>query len=202
MPKHVRSAARELALALLVVSLSAGVGAAQSAANGLLGIFFDAQGTKCEGTLGQGGITTLYIVLVANGDTRGGIAGGELRVEAESSGYRLFGPHPFEQFTPVGDPFGSGVYLGAKCQSGVAIPIYSFQVQNLGGSGDGVISITPPSTPSNPEFPCALVLLCDTPAFTKICVRPGKAVLNPTGSVACGSGAASSEWGRVKELYR
>ena len=204
MLKRVRSTARELALALLVVSISVGVAAAQGAGNGLLGIFFDNNGSKCEGTLATGGLTTLYVLLAANGDTRGGIAGVEFQVEAETSGLRLFGEHPlFPQPTLVGSALGNGIYLADKnCQSGVVVPILSFQVQNLSGGSDAVVSIAPHSTPSNPEFPCALVNLCDAPAFTKVCVRPGKAVLNPTGSIACGSGAASSEWGRVKELYR
>jgi hypothetical protein len=204
MPKHVRSAARELALALLVVSLSAGVGAAQSAANGLLGIFFDTNGSKCDGTIPQGGMTTLYVLLAANGDTRGGIKGAEFRVSSESTGYRFFG----ENISPIfnihlGHLFTEGLNVAAPdCVNQVVVPMVSFQVQNLGGGSDAVVSIEPRNPPSNSNFPCALVNLCDAPTYTAVCVRPGKAVLNPSGSVACGSGASSSEWGRVKELYR
>jgi hypothetical protein len=52
---------------------------------------------------------------------------------------------------------------------------------------------------------CPLVTLCDTPAFTSICMDMGPkniAVLNPSGAIPCGVTAESSEWGAVKELYR
>jgi hypothetical protein len=205
MPKRVRSTARELALALLVVSISVGVGAAQSAANGMLGVFFDSNGSKCDGIVAQGGMTTLYVLLAADGDTRAGISGAEFRIEMEGSGYRLFAEEVIFPNVKVqlGQALGEGINVaGDPCVNQVVVPMVRFQVQNLGGRSDAVISIEPKNPPSSPNVPCALVNLCDAPAYTAVCVRPGKAVLNPTGSIVCGSGAAASEWGRVKELYR
>ena len=108
----------------------------------------------------------------------------------------------------IGDVLGAGgnvvTNYEKNCTSGIAVPILKFQVQNLSGGSDVILSIGAKNPPSSlPEgFACPLVNLCDYPTFTSVCLRPGKAVLNPTGSIACGSGAASSEWGRVKELYR
>ena len=207
MLKRVRSTARELALALLVASISVGVAAAQSAGNGILGVFFDTNGSTCEGTVPLGGIRTLYVLLAADGDTRGGIAGAEFRIETNASGYRFFGDNVIlPGGNKLGDPLGSGtnVYTNYEnnCTNGTVVPILSFQVQSLSGGNDAVISIEPKNPPSSTNFSCPLVTLCDYPTFTSVCLRPGKAVLNSTGSVVCGSGAASSEWGRVKELYR
>lgn len=89
-----------------------------------------------------------------------------------------------------------------QCQNRVPIPIYSFQVQNLGGGRDGILQIEAKNPPTNPTFPCPLVTLCNAPSYTTVCIEPGVAVLNPSGAIKCGSTAEASEWGRVKELYR
>jgi len=202
MPQSARSAALKLGAASVFVLLFAANGAAQG--NGVLGVYFDANGSECSGSIGPGAFRTLYVLFSPDGDTRGGIKGAEFRIEISGSGYNLFGPqYLFPEGTQVGDALGDGVITAPRvCQSGLVIPVLRFQVQNVGGGSDVVISIAPKNPPSNGSFPCPLVNLCDTPMFTQVCVRPGKAVLNPSGSIVCGSGASSAEWGRVKELYR
>ena len=197
-----RRAARTLAAALLVL-LAAAEGAAEG--NGVLGLFFDANASACSGRIAPGGLATLYVLLAPDGDTRGGISGAEFRVTTAATGYRLFAEEALlpNLIVKLGEALGAGTNVAANgCPSGLVIPILRFQVQNLSGGNDAVVGIDAKNPPQNPDFPCALVTLCDLPAYTKVCIRPGKAVLNPTGSVACGSGAASAEWGGVKELYR
>jgi hypothetical protein len=103
----------------------------------------------------------------------------------------------------VGNALGDGTNIVApSCQNGLPIPVMRLQVTNLSGGRDGVIEIAPKSPPSNPNFPCPLVTLCDTPIFTKVCITPDKAVCNPSGSLRCGVASEKSDWGRVKGLYR
>ncbi len=193
-------------LANVLVGLALiGVAAAPATArNGMLGVFFDEYGGQCSSTLRQGGITQMYVVFMPEGDTRGGITGAEFRIDMQDAdGYHVLGS---ENLLPIGlgDPFGGRMTVATgDCLSNLAIPLVRFQVQNIsGGSNAKFVAKVgdPPSAPT--EFPCALIVLCDAPAFTKICVETGKAVLNASGSTLCGSNSESAEWSRIKELYR
>ncbi len=201
------SSCRRFAVLVAMLLCVAAVPSAWAQINGTLGIFFDPYAKECAGPVSIGSARALYVLFLPEGDTRGGITGVEFRIDASAaSGYSFRGEAvampsairvgPLE----VGGP-GLSV-VSDQCHSRAPIPILSFQVQNLGGGTDGGLRIAAKDPPWNPNFPCPLVTLCDNPAFTKVCIAPGLAVLNPSGAIHCGSSAESSEWGRVKELYR
>jgi hypothetical protein len=57
------------------------------------------------------------------------------------------------------------------------------------------------TTPSNPNFLCPLVTLCDDPAFTKLCVTGGEAIFNPGAGHGCTVAVQQATWSGVKSLY-
>ncbi|MFQ5599325.1 MAG: hypothetical protein ACE5G2_02085 [Candidatus Krumholzibacteriia bacterium] len=197
-----------LILRLFVLTSLVGLGAASSALarNGLLGLFFDENASECTGDVGPGATKTLYVVLVPDGDTRGGITGAEFRVDIDDATSYVFQGE--EIVVPgaikVGDALGSGITLAwPECQSNLVIPILSFQVLNFGSGASGAnVRIDHHGSPSHREFVCPLAVLCNGPVFDKVCVESGKAVLNPSQPSPCGPTTESAEWSRVKELYR
>ncbi len=173
------------------------------AGNGMLGIFFDQYGAQCSGNVRQGGVASMYVVFLPDGDTRAGITGAEFRIETENAdGYSILAT---QSLLPValGDPFeGRMNVAGTECMTNLAIPLASIQVQNLSGASNAKFVVKAGSPPSAPSVPCALITLCDKPVYTALCVETGKAVINPTGNTECGSNSESAEWSRIKELYR
>lgn len=175
-----------------------------AAANGMLGVFFDEYGSTCSASVNSGGLITMYVVFLPDGDTRDGISGAEFRVEAqEAGGYNILAVQN-RMSVGLGDAFANGINVAGPCTSDLAIPLLSIQIQNVGGGSNAKFVARVREDPSDPQvFPCALVTLCDAPAFTKVCVETGKAILNPsTSNPDCGSNSESAEWSRIKELYR
>lgn len=179
--------------------------------NGTLGLFFDDRGQNCSTTLATGRSATLWVLLLPEGDTRGGIQGAEFRIDT--------GGAPGYTFSSEEVRFNDGFYVGGPAtgpgwivvstsgcvSAGAPIPIMRLQVTNIGGSRDATVVLAPQEPPSNRDFACPLVLLCDEPVFTKVCMEIGPknlAVLNPSGAIPCGVAAEASQWGAVKELYR
>jgi hypothetical protein len=202
---------RPLAIAsALCLSLALVSGAQAQGVNGTLGLFFDDRGQDCSTTLATGRTATLWVLLLPEGDTRGGINGAEFSIDTSGAPGYVFSKEEVRLpngFYVGGPAVGSGLIIVSTsgCERGAPIPLMRLQVQNVGGGRDGVVSIAPKDPPSNREFPCPLVLLCDSPAFTKVCMEIGPkniAVLNPSGAIPCGIAAEDSEWGAVKELYR
>ena len=197
---------RPVATCLLAGLGMALASAAQAQLNGVLGIYFDDRGSECAQTFGIGQSRTLYVLLLPEGDTRGGISTAEFRIDtAGAPGYTFSGEQVMWDGIAVGGPaVGPGINVAAYsgCESRLPIPILRLQVTNVSGGRDAFIEIAPRSPPLNEHFPCPSVTLCDTPIFTQVCVTPDRAVFNPSGALRCGIGSEKSDWGRVKELYR
>jgi hypothetical protein len=189
----------------LLVGLGLAFGASNASAegNGLLGVYFDDQGAECSTTMSPGQVRTMHVVFAPDGDTRNGFTGAEFRITVENGDGYLFHSEVGFMLVKLGNALGTGTQIiGGDCLSGFGVAIMRFQVQSLSGGDDVVIRVEVHETPSAPQFPCPLVTLCEGPEFTKVCVQTGRAVINPTGSIACGSSSESTEWGRVKALYR
>jgi len=176
--------------------------AAQS--DGLLGIYFDREATRCTGSVSSGSSTTMYVVLAGEGATSSGLTQVEFRIETSEARSYFFHSEAGLGNLQLGSAFGDGVNIAfPSCQSSRAIPVMSFQVLNPGGAAaDATLRITKKTMPSNASFQCPLAVLCDTPIFTKACVEGGKAVLNPASERPCGSSREEAEWSRVKGLYK
>jgi hypothetical protein len=189
---------------LLVACIAAGALATSAAADdGQFGVFFDRNASQCSGSVGTGGLTTLYVMLLPSGATYGGIHGAEFRVVATNADGLLFTGATWDAGAlPLGDALAGGVTVGfATCKTGSPISILSFQVLSSGVVRDAEIRVTAKQSSSNPNFQCPVAVLCDE-AYTSICAGGGKAIVNPASPRPCGASRESSEWTRVKEFYR
>jgi hypothetical protein len=201
------SVSKRLFVAWIGLGLTLGPGLAsiaQAQSSGVLGIYFDDRASKCSDTFSVGQSRTIWVMFLPEGDTRGGITISEFRVVANgASGYSFSAPTLLSGSILLGSVFEGGVMAASpNCESRQPLPVLKFTVLNLGGGRDATLEIAERIPPSNRDFPCPLVTLCDNPIFTKICITPDRAVLNPSGSLRCGIASEQSDWGRVKELYR
>ncbi len=201
---------KRLFMAGIGLGLTIGAGLVSSAhaqSNGVLGIYFDDRASKCSDTFTTGMSRTLWVMLLAEGDTRGGISGAEFRIVATgATGYSFSGetivlPNGFAVGTSALED-GLNVVSTRGCENRLPLPILKLTVLNLSGGQDATLEIAEKIPPSHRDFPCPLVTLCDNPVFTKVCITPDRAVLNPSGSLRCGIASEQSDWGRIKELYR
>jgi hypothetical protein len=187
----------------IVAALVVAAAPAAAQLNGMLGIFFDEYGSQCSASISPGGVTQAYVVFLPDGETRTGITGAEFRIEMQDAdGYNVLA---WQSLLPValGDPFADKVNVATgECLTGLAIPLLTVQIQNISGGSNAKLVVKVGEDPSKRDFPCALVTLCDTPIHTPVCALTGKAVINPTGGVECGSNSESAEWSRIKGLYR
>src|SRR5262249_54390713 len=165
--------------------------------DGLLGVFFDTNGSACAGAVPVASLTTLHVLLLPSGATFGGITGAELRVTPSSPGAFLLQGESVEQGAiQLGSALGTGTTIGfASCHGGTAISVLSFQVLNGGGTPSDVeLRVTSRGTPSNPLLRCPLAVLCDNPVFTSVCVAGSHAILNPSAGNTCEGGRRSTQW--------
>jgi hypothetical protein len=172
--------------------------------DGFFSPFFDRNGLQCSGSISSGGIATLYVLLVPNGATYGGIAGAELRVTTSSPDI-VFTSESYGSDAvalPPGGTTAGGVAVGFPCRTGNPIQVLSLQALAAGPARDAEIRVTARQTPANPNFACPSAILCDVPVYTQVCAGGGKAIVNASQQRPCGSTRESSEWTRVKEFYR
>ena len=180
------------------------VPARPAAADGLLGVFLDRDASDCNLIVPSAGSATVYVVFLPGGSTSGGITGAEFRIDHAAAGSYVLQNEHSEAPVWFGSALGSGVNTAfTGCQGGLAVPLLRFQMLNPGGgSADVEIRIGPRQPPSNAFFPCPLVTLCNEPAYTAVCVTPGKSIVNPSRPRPCGSSREAANWGQVKDLYR
>jgi hypothetical protein len=197
------SSSHRFGLVLVLAGVLALPGVASAQSDGLLGIYFDREATRCTGSVGSGSTTTMYVVLIGDGATSSGTTGAEFRIEKSTQAYFFPNETGFGN-VQLGLAFDRGINIGfGACQSSRTVPIMSFQVLNPGGApSDAILRVTQHSNPSNPNFQCALAVQCDAPTYTSVCVEGGKAVLNPATERPCGSSREEAEWTRVKGLYK
>lgn len=180
-----------------------GLAASATAGDGDFGVFFDRSASQCTGTVGSGGLTTLYVLLLPGGATYAGIHGAELRITTHNADGLLFTAETYDAGAlPIGSALGSGVTVGFPgCKTGAPIPVLSFQVLAAGPVRDAEIRVAAKQSASNPNFQCPVAVLCNE-AFTSVCAGGAKAVVNPGSERPCGASRENSEWTRVKEFYR
>ena len=164
-------------------------------------------GEHCDLTVPPGTTRSFYVVFLPDGGTRAGISGAEFQLDTrEAPGYLVTTPQFLNDPTVIlGNPLSGGTIVtwNPDCRNGLAIPLMRFDVLNLGsGSANAPLYVREKNSPSNTNFPCALVNLCNAPVFSSVCVSSGVGFLNASGEVACGSGAQKRQWTGVKALYR
>ena len=210
-------------------------------ADGHIRLMFDPN--QCRGDIPCGEARTLYVYAVLEGATANGITGIEYGMRFGLDGAPDPGWSFSEEFEPgitvtLGGAFwpideipimprpnrGRGVNLAwGSCQLGTngMILLETVQVMNTGCSGTELrLFTTDHDRPSNQAFQCPLAVLCDGPAFSKVClmrdcghpdfphgdpVLCGEAVINPganSQSPCRISAVTPSSWSVVKDLYR
>lgn len=185
-------------IASLVTALCLAAGSASASS---IGVFFAPDGSDCDGTAAPFAPFLTYIGAVLGGDAAGpGVTGGEFQV----TGYD---PTWFNTVTPngasnlaLGNPIAGGCNIAfPSCQSGSFVLLYTIQSVALAAITPRNFTVLQHTTPSNPNFLCSLVTLCDAPVFTKLCVSGGQGFLN--GSVPCTVGVQQTSWSQVKAMF-
>ena len=173
---------------------------------GSIGVYFDAAGTQCQGTIHPGDPGMVYILAKPAGSTADGVSGVEFKFTGLPRSWRFF-PVANPELLMLGDPFGAGVVAGLPCQApqGGVVLLYSVLVLADAEESNVEFSIDVRDPPLNPEFKCPLLLGCD-PYFTKYCVSAQSCTINSsTAARPCAKNPTSvsqKTWTGVKELYR
>jgi len=202
--------------------------AAVAGPNGSIDLFWidpqteQADLTSCQGTTDfiPGILGDLKISVQARlaGLTAGGIQGCEFFIEGLEnlpSGWRCSGSSISGYM--IGNICAPSVIGGDMhrdvttafpvCQGGTdgLVELFTLQVSGVAVQqdlpNDMHIRVVAGSPPLNPEYPCALLNLCDSPFFTKVCISGGEFIINPQ-RTNCTVGLEKRSWTRVKALYR
>lgn len=204
------------ALASIVVSLATVFARADTHAQAI-GVFADASATSCDLSLPPGVPTNVYIVAVLGPQACTGITGAEFRVDGLPAGwFTIPVSAPPVPILPPGDPFGEGATLafGTTClASGTGVVLLmTVAIVPTTVVTDHYVTVAAHSSPSLPGFDCPLVLLCDPPAYSALCVDGRSALINKSFIPWCCQDACSfptcppiavapTTWARVKSLY-
>lgn len=186
----------------LAAFVTAGLLACGSAQATSIGVFFAPDGTDCDGTAVAFAPFLTYFGAVLGGDAaQAGITGAEFRVDGyDPAWFNTVTPSPTSNLA-LGNPIAGGCNIAfPACQSGSNsfVLLYTVQSIALTPPGDRVLAVKQHTTPSNVNFQCPLVTLCDQ-AFTLFCVQAGEGFLNH--SVPCTVGVEQKSWSEIKRLF-
>jgi hypothetical protein len=163
----------------------------------VLGIFADSSGTQCSLSASPGVVTNGYILF-----RRGpfdGIQGFEFRVNGLPAGWMAFADWcPLTQLC-IGDLFGPGAkHVWTACRQRDPIIIAPLAIIANSEEGNVVLTVEGRLPPTDPLRSCPLVVLCDAPAYTAVCVDVQAGIINGPCSVSVSSGT----WTQIKRLYQ
>lgn len=189
-----------IASCLMALALGASTASAQS-----IGIYSDQAGANCNITLPPGTPVVWYILATVGGAAAGGISGAEFRVDNwPSGGFDNVVPNPGSNLA-LGSPIAAVnpgcniAFPGCQPGTGGVVLLYSMTSLVFSPMATRTLTVLKHSNPSNVNFQCPLVTLCDAPVFTKVCVSGGQAVVNGTGN--CTVGVETKTWSNVKAMY-
>ncbi len=176
-----------------------------ASSTGSIGLYFDRAGTVCSGTIQPDQPGKVYVVAKMNGMSECGIAGAEFRFTGVPASWRT---HPVTnpEILSIGDPLGDGVTVAFRCQrpeDGYYV-LYEVLVLADREETDLEFRIRKRNPATSPDFDCPLLVLCDFPAFTKICVDGMGCTVNARAPRLCSTPVAveRSTWGSFKTFYR
>lgn len=152
-----------------------------------------------------------YIVYaMASLDTLAGINGAEFRIQGLPAGWLAIAtPNPAATIV-LGDPFGTpgADIVFATCQTARCVLLYQIALLPAPSQSQPVLEVHANAPPTNPNFSCPLLVRCDDPYFTQVCVRSdgtGSGGGNGNCGPCCGCPPVAVQpvaWTRVKKLYR
>ncbi len=174
---------------------------------GSIGIYFNREGTQCSGTIPPGVPVKLFVVARMEGLSECGIAGAEFRFTGIPGRWTTHSV-PDPEIVAIGDPLLEGTAIGFHCkrpEDGTSV-LYEIDVVADEAMNDVQFQIESRDPPANPNFPCPLLVLCDRPIYTKVCVDGFECFINPTKAVPerCATPVAveGTTWTQVKSLFR
>jgi len=188
------------AIASLVMALCLAASANASS----ISVYSAPDGTNCNFNTAAFTPFSIYVIAILGGDAAGGgITGAELRLtNVDSAWFNTVVANPAANLT-LGSPIDAtgGNIAFPSCQTGGQITLYTINSLALSTPTSRILGVVARNPPSNINFNCPLVTLCDA-NFTSLCVRGGEAFMNRAGSPPCTVGVEQKSWSGVKELFK
>lgn len=140
-----------------------------------------------------------FIVAVLGGDVAAaGITGAEFRLDGlDPSWTSTATPNPAANLV-FGDPLAGGCQIAfPTCQLPEVVMLYTLDIVAPTVIQDVLLTVRAHQNPSNPNFACPRLPICDAPVFTITCVGGADAWIRP-----CPVGVRATSWSTVRALYR
>ena len=165
-----------------------------------IGVYFNPDATDYDAIIPANTLATWYILAVLGADAAaGGTTGAEFRQVGTPAGWFMNPTANPGSGLSIGNPIAGGANIAFPvCQSGAGGVVLLYTVSGFATTlvEDHPLSIDRHSTPSNSNFSCPLLVLCDAPVYTKICVQGGYALINYDNL-----GVEPASWSSVKGLF-
>jgi hypothetical protein len=170
-----------------------------------IGVFGDSLATTCNITWNTAQRPIAYVYLAVLPGPLPGFTSAELRVTGLPSGPI---PPQTEFFNNPAVTIGNSIADGQivaynSCQGEGAsgpVPLGKITLVSINPVGEHLLTVEASLTPSNPNFVCPALTLCNDPSYTKVCVAGGQAFLNS--SRDCTVAVEERSWSQVKQLYK
>ena len=189
------------ALTAWVLALGVTAGTAQASS---ISAFTSSDGTDCDATVVPNVPFFTYIGAVLGGDAAaGGISGAEFRVDGYDPAWFNAPTVNLASNLALGNPILNGcnvAFPGCQTGTGGFVLLYTIQTIAFAAVTPHTLHAAQHKTPSNTNFQCPLVTLCDSPTFTKLCVSGGEAFLNVPDR-SCTVGVEQKSWTAIKRMF-
>ena len=168
-----------------------------------IGVYFDAAGTQCHGTIAPNVPGTVYVLAkLTAGAPR--MCGAAFRFTGKPATWQMF-PVVNPNVIMLGDPFGRGVAMGwaPEAVTGDVLQLFHVLVLAASEESDVVFSLEVGTPPDNPGYSCPTLVNCG-PTYSKECVSTVPCTVNSSATSPCAAPTAvkPERWSAVKELFR
>jgi hypothetical protein len=165
-----------------------------------IGIFFAADASDCDATHASFSSLEMYVIALLSGDAAvDGITGAEFRLDGVPSDWFHSVTYNPAASVSLGNPLTGGCNIGfPTCQPGPMVLLYTINSFATTSVSNLTYHIDRHTNPTNPFFQCPLLVLCDVPVYSKICVTGGTAFVN---GGSCTVGVKPASWSQIKSMY-
>jgi hypothetical protein len=170
---------------------------------GTVVVAWDQEGFVCERSVPKGTAGTLYLLAQLTDFHALGTTGAEFRLDGFPPEWQVVSVTPNPQANVVlGNPLTGGCNIAfPACQTGtngIAL-LYTVEFVATAAVVERILSVRGHSTPSNPNFPCPQLMLCEF-CFCFVCGPGTTAAIDYPGY--CSVGVQQRSWTEVRALYR